>query len=217
MKISPSLRPIKVWCPLSTTQALPSFWEISRNAFTRSAWTSAAVEFKSRGFAGMGRHDADGVFWNGIGREPVERARVGDDGHGRMPPEIAQDLFQFSRHVGRGQAGTDDYGREFSWQLRFWRPEMNHHGLQLCSDGNVNALLSKERDESGLGALRSTRGEHRCAVITEAAGDDGEMAERAFVAINGAARRKVAKILGDGPIQFALVWAVDKAGVFGDD
>jgi hypothetical protein len=68
----------------------------------------------------------------------------------------------------------------------------------LWRDGGVDFFLREERDASGLGALRGARGQDARTVKTEAAGDDRQRAEVAFVAVNVAARRKFFEFAGRG-------------------
>ncbi len=120
-----------------------------------------------------------------------------------MAPELAEHRLHFVRQSRRGQTGADQNRAGVVEQFHVRLPGVDHGGLQLRRDGVINGLVREQRDESGPGALRGARGQHRGPVKSQAAGDDRQMAERTFVVRNGAGRRNIFKILRLRPVQHA--------------
>ena len=70
-----------------------------------------------------------------------------------------------------------------------------------AATGVINGLVREQRDESGAGALRGARRQHRRPVKSQAAGDDRQMAEQTLVVRDGAPMRNVFKVLRLRPVQ----------------
>ena len=86
--------------------------------------------------------------------------------------------------------GVDSEPPRLSWKLR--------------GDGREDIFLREHGDKARLRPLRAARRQHRRAMKTKTAGDDGDVPESAFVPRHGAAWWVAGEILGQRPVQFAV-------------
>src|SRR2546423_290064 len=99
-------------------------------------------------------------------------------------PEFVGGLLPCLGQIRTGETWADDKRTARFWQDLPWRPGVNHCGLQLARDGQVDFFGTEQRDKSGHGAQGAASGKNGRAMIPQASGKDRNVAEASFVSID---------------------------------